>query len=42
VARRWALEKGHPTPLRRQRVMRYLLGRGFEADLLQELLPEAD
>lgn len=40
VQRRWALEKGHDGPMRRQRVIRYLLSRGFEMDRVEATLPE--
>lgn len=40
VHRRWALEKTHPEPMRRQRVIRYLLSRGFEMDRVEAALLE--
>ena len=40
VQRRWALEKAHSDPMRRQRVIRYLLSRGFEMDRVEAAFPE--
>jgi regulatory protein len=40
VQRRWALEKAHTAPMQRQRVIRYLMSRGFELDRVEAALPE--